>query len=133
MGVDFEDVTFLVEVDTALHSRTKVNTLSVRSIVHHISDDDGWVVDKSCGHLHILDNVLEFLAHVIYKWLEGLCEGLNFSAGIIGFSWVFEIVAGNIDDPVLLVLLEVGEHILVEWIVTKNNLVTASDQLLDEW
>ena len=127
MRVDFKDVLFFVVLDLGSHRRSSINSFSVGSVVHHVSDDDDRLIDEPGRNFDVFNVFSEFLLGIVYKRLVHFGQVFDFFSEVVVFIWFLEIVSGHIDDFVGFVVFEVMENVFVEGIISQNDFISFSD------
>lgn len=127
MGIDFEDIFFLVVFYLWSHWWGGLNSFSVWCVIHHIGDNDNRLIDKSCWDFYVLDVIFQFFLSIINQWLVNFGQIFDLLSEVIIFIGFFKIVSSDIDDFVFFIFSKMVNNSLIQGVITKNNFISFSN------
>ena len=110
-----------------------IDSFSIWGWAGQISYNGNWVIDESQGNFNILNVIGQLLLCVVDQRLELLFQVFSLLARIVSLVGLFEIISGNVDDFIAVVLSEHVENSLIKRIITQDDFITLCNKLLNKW
>ena len=132
MRIDFKDILLFVISSTAFHRCCGLKSFSVGSVIHSISDDNDWLINKSQWNLDFFYGVFQLVLSIFDQGSVNFLQIFHFFSKVITLIRFLEVISGNVDNFVCFVVSEWREKGFIERIISQNNLIALFLESLDE-